>query len=225
MGCADPKKPRPAPPSQQELELARQAEEAWSYYRENYIPLEDAQIQEVKDLRGATERDDLVARSVAATRDQLPGMSAPVGSTGGGDARARALGLETIHGSAVGGASAEALQQNEERYQSGIQRIIDYGLGKNARAIQTTARSAINDAARVGADTAARNYARDQSWQRRMDTLGSAAGGGVAAGMAFYDRWKSRPRGSAPSYGSPGATTTFDPNLAGIPQSRALGGP
>ena len=183
MGCTSKPKVRKQKASPAEVEQVRQARDAWQHYKTNYRPLEAAQIERMRSLRGEAKTTNTVSRAVTEARSALPSSAVQPGVRAGSGAHmARAVDMESIQGDAVGNAQAFAMQAQEDRYQAGMQRMIDYGLGKNASAASTGGQVASIQAGNAATNVAMRNYANRTNHSITSELLGTAVGAGMMYG-------------------------------------------
>lgn len=113
----------------------------------------------------------------------MPGTAiAPGQQAGGGSHIVRSLAVGDVQGDAQTTASTLAKQSQEDRYQAGMQRIIDFGLGKQGSAASTTANVASIEAGNEATNTALHNYAKRQSFERGSEVVGAAIGTAAAFG-------------------------------------------
>lgn len=119
----------------------------------------------------------------------MPGTAiAPGQQAGSGSHIVRSLAVGDVQGDAQTNASTLAKQSQEDRYQAGMQRIIDFGLGKQGSAASTTANVASIEAGNEATNTALHNYAKRQSFERGSEVVGAALGAGLQ-GAAVAGPW------------------------------------
>lgn len=172
--------------TREERALAEVAQKKWTYYKDNYQPLENEYMRKVdaQDTDGA--RDFATGMAASATTAEFGGAAKEVASgmaehginPNSGKAKFTMSGLSDAQAGASSEAKAQALNSQDDAYVGGLSNVVAIGNNKS-----TTATAGLSELAQTASAKAA-NDAQNSFNNRaaRLSAIGSVAGA-VGYGM------------------------------------------
>ncbi len=163
-------------------ELSKIATEKWNKYQETYVDLENQYMSRVDEMDDPWQKNlatgdanKATQTSFSDTQDQIEQQQFQGGiNPNSGKFQATTAQLENAKATSKAGGETQALQDQQNRYASGIQSVIDMGQGQSIDAQQ-----GLTTAASISGDKAARD-AKSQ-YQSASATRGIV---GTGFGMA-----------------------------------------
>jgi hypothetical protein len=170
--------------TKEERALAEVAQKKWTYYNDNYKPLEDEYMEKVdaQDTDGA--RDFATGMAASATTAEFGGAAKQVASgmaehginPNSGKAKFTMSGLSDAQAGASSEAKAQALNSQDDAYVGGLSNIVAIGNNKS-----TTATAGLSDLAQTAQQKAASSAQDD--WNNKAAIVNTA--GNVAGAWAY----------------------------------------
>lgn len=166
--------------TKEERALAEVAQKKWTYYNENYLPLENEYMRKVdaQDTDGARDFATGMAASATtaefgdAAKEVASGMEEHGINPNSGKAKFTMSGLSDAQAGASSEAKAQALNSQDDAYVGGLSNVVAIGNNKS-----TTATAGLSELAQTAQQKAASSAQDD--WNNKAattNTLGNVAG-------------------------------------------------